>query len=93
MEGLEPRFYNSNKIIYNELDPILEITFMLKGSYSVGFEINKQKKRVRLLGQGHTIGGYNCLFYKKSYFIWYCQEYIEGFALGRRKWNQIANEF
>ena len=44
MEGLEPRFYKSNKIIYNELDEILEITFLIKGTFAVGFEINKFKK-------------------------------------------------
>ena len=62
MENLEPRFYKSNKVIYNELDAILEITFLIKGAYAVGFEINKTKKKVRLFGRDNTIGGYNCIF-------------------------------
>ena len=72
MEGLEPRFYKSNKIIYNELDEILEITFLIKGTFAVGFEINKFKKQVKVYGKGSTIGGYNCIMSKKSYFIWHC---------------------
>ena len=47
MESLEPRFYKANKVIYNELDSILEITFIIKGVYAVGFEINKIKKKVK----------------------------------------------
>lgn len=41
LRSLEPRYYHSNTIIYNELEEILEMTFVLKGSYRVGYEINK----------------------------------------------------
>ena len=41
MKYLEPRKYKEGEIIYEELQEVLEITFVMKGTYFVGYEINK----------------------------------------------------
>jgi len=41
MKTLKPRQYMANEIIYDELDEILEITFVEKGTYYIGYTINK----------------------------------------------------
>ena len=41
LKYLVPRNYLENEMIYEELQEILEMTFVEKGSYYVGYEINR----------------------------------------------------
>ena len=41
LRTLEPRFYTANAVIYEELEEILEMTFLMKGGFRIGYEINK----------------------------------------------------
>tara|TARA_B110000285_G_C14977813_1_gene539819 strand:+ start:370 stop:513 length:144 start_codon:yes stop_codon:yes gene_type:complete len=41
MRYLEPRFYKGDELIYEELQEVLEITFVMTGTFYVGYEINK----------------------------------------------------
>ena len=40
MLALEPRIYQVNEIIYEELDDALEILFVMSGTYNVGYILN-----------------------------------------------------
>ena len=40
MLALEPRLYQANEIIYEELDDALEILFVMSGTYNVGYILN-----------------------------------------------------
>ena len=42
MKNLHIRMYEANKIIVRELDECLEILFIFKGRYNIGYEINKK---------------------------------------------------
>jgi len=88
LKSLEPRRYPENEIIYQELDEILEMTFMITGSFNVGYEINKVKKYKLHFNCGKnddsTFGGFNTLFFKKSMFIYKCKNEIEGYAIRRK---------
>jgi predicted trehalose synthase len=42
MNSLEPSFYMKNEIIAKELDESLEVLFVDKGRYEIGYEINKK---------------------------------------------------
>jgi hypothetical protein len=92
MSNLIPRFFKAGKIIYNELECICELNFLEHGSLAIGFEVNKTKKFHKFIGKGSTFGCYNCLFNKKSYFIWQCVDKIEGFAIKKRDWFKMAAE-
>ena len=49
---LEPRFFKSQKIIYDELDEVRELYFVMKGSFDIGYEINNRKiYRLRFNGK------------------------------------------
>lgn len=74
MTSLVPRRYFENDIIYEELDQILEMTFVLEGRYYIGFEINHKKKWVLAQQQGKIIGEYNVYFLKNSSHIYCCRE-------------------
>lgn len=40
---LEVRRYEKHQIIYDELDEITEINFVIEGIFAVGYEINQKK--------------------------------------------------
>ena len=42
MNSLETSFYFANEIIAKELDESLEVIFVDKGRYEIGYEINKK---------------------------------------------------
>jgi hypothetical protein len=48
VEALKPFHCDSNIVLYRELDEVNEITFIEKGEYKIGYEINKTQ-RFRLL--------------------------------------------
>ena len=73
MRYLEPRFYKGDELIYEELQEVLEITFVMTGTFYVGYEINKIVKMKIQLPLGTTFGGINCCFLKRSMFIYKCK--------------------
>jgi len=70
---LVPRHYREGEIIYEELQEISEITFVEKGSYYIGYEINREKRMRLHFPPGNIIGGVNCIFLKKSWYIYQCK--------------------
>ena len=53
MRRLEPRRVFEGEIFINELEEVLEMIFVMKGSYRVGYEINKTM-RMRLMFPSQT---------------------------------------
>ena len=41
LQHLEVRMYEANEIILNEIDECHEVLFIQKGTYNIGYEINK----------------------------------------------------
>jgi CRP-like cAMP-binding protein len=60
---LEPRFFKTNQIIAEELDESLEFYFVLKGTFDIGYEINKKKYYRIKFGPGNVIGAFNLNFH------------------------------
>lgn len=65
---------------------------MEKGSYYVGYEINRMKKMRLHFPPGNIIGGINCIFLKKSWHIYKCKWEIQGYAISRHSWNMIEEK-
>ena len=53
MRRLEPRRVFDGEMFIHELDEVLEMIFVMKGSYRVGYEINKNLK-MRLMFPSQT---------------------------------------
>ena len=87
LSSLIPRKYEEGQIMQDELQHVLELNFVLKGAWRVGYEINKQKKYKLLFGEDTNFGGYGCLFNIKSMFIYKCAKPIEGYAIRKKKWS------
>lgn len=74
MQALKPRCYKSGAYIYDELDEVFEVTFVMDGSYFIGYEVNKCKK-IKLHRLSKTvIGSYNCLYIKKTNYFYKCRD-------------------
>ena len=58
LNSLEFRFYHKDIIFINELDECLEMLFVEKGLYQVGYQINNNLNFVKTLGVFSIIGGY-----------------------------------
>lgn len=72
MKCLKPRRYFEGNIIFTELQEVLEMTFVLKGMFKVGYEINKKRKFIVNHGEGKVIGEYNVLFMQPCVHIFKC---------------------
>ena len=58
MNSLEIRKFREGEIIANEMEECLEVMFMVKGRYDVGYEINNKMFFRRQFGQSTNIGGF-----------------------------------
>lgn len=65
---LEPRLAIVGEILVNENQEGLEVIFVQKGFYSIGFEINKVDRKVIKCGKGDIIGSYECTFSRRSLY-------------------------
>lgn len=62
LKNLHIRMYEPKEIIVRELDECLEILFIFKGRYNVGYEINKKERYKRQFGCSTIIGGFQLCF-------------------------------
>jgi len=58
MNSLEVRKYPRGFSLANEMDECMELLFVEKGEYSVGYEINKQEFLRLRFGMSTMIGGF-----------------------------------
>ena len=71
---------------------MLEMTYILKGSVAIGFQINKRKRYKIAIGPGKIMGEYNVQFLKDSLHIYICSEPIYGYAISRKAWRDMIDE-
>ena len=95
LQHLEPVQYKHNQVLYNEMEEVHEIIFLMSGNYKVGYQLN-QSRRFVTKGTGHTlmIGAYNLTFNKRSIFIHAIEsprEVCKGYFIRKRNWFSILN--
>ena len=93
LQSLEPRQYHQGENIHDELDEILEITFIQHGSVLCGYQLNKRDKMKLHFPPGTVIGGFNCLFFQKSSFIYRTKIEIQAYALKKKPLMELAQEY
>mmetsp|Transcript_15100 Transcript_15100/g.25615 ORF Transcript_15100/g.25615 Transcript_15100/m.25615 type:complete len:247 (+) Transcript_15100:69-809(+) len=67
--------------------------FVMQGSYFVGYEINKMRKMKLHFPPGTQIGGFNCIFNRKSMFIYKTHYKIEGYSIRRAPLYELSEQF
>lgn len=76
--SLEPRQEVKHTVLADELDEFNEITFVNKGQIVIGYEVNNQKRYCIKYTDCVVIGAYECMFKKRSNYIYAALTNIEG---------------
>ena len=98
---IEPRFLRHNEKLYDELETVEDMFFIMSGSVDVAFKINNKRVFVVRLRSGKSIGGYYCAFNEPSEYLYQCRSNIaEGYMLRKNEllglkddYEQLLNEF
>ena len=90
--NLEPRSDERFTFLYEELNEFLEIYFIMKGCYSVGFSINRKTFYPLQQMKGTVIGLYGVTFGKRSEYIYRSISSIEGYFVRKTKFLKIIND-
>lgn len=96
LSNLEPRQEERHVLILEELDEVNEVIFFDKGTYEVGFEINKKRyfviryKNDKNL-KANIIGAYEATFNKRSNFVYRTATKCQGYFIRRSKWKSITD--
>ena len=59
----------------------------------VGYEINNQKRYCIKYSDSIVIGAYECMYNKRSAFIYTALTEIEGFFIRKRKWEEFVLQY
>lgn len=99
LNSLEFRYYHKDIIFINELDECLEMLFVEKGLYQVGYQINNNLNFVKTLGVFSIIGGYQICHRQRFEFIYRSKTQIQGQAIRCKpllnllqKWPQFKHQ-
>jgi len=70
LNSLEVRQFKPEEFIAIEMEESLEILFVEKGRYHVGYEINKKQYFRRMFGHSTIIGGFELCYQKRFVFLY-----------------------
>jgi hypothetical protein len=93
LRALEPKIETEESMLFEELDEINEVIFILDGVIDLGFQINKIKRYVLRFDCNFVIGAYNCTFNERSSFIYKCRTQCTGYYLRKHTWKELLNEY
>ena len=69
MKNLQGRFYNKGLVIAEEQEECLEVIFVLRGKYNIGYEINRKRRFRKQFGPSTLIGAFQMCFLKRHQFL------------------------
>ena len=90
---METRYFDAQEVIYKELEECNDIIFVQKGSFNIGYEINKKIKLRYRFGPRNYIGAFNVCFYKRSFFHYEAQTIINGLGIRKSKILTLLDEY
>ena len=91
--SIEPRMEEKKTILANELDEFNEITFIQTGQLVIGYEVNNQKRYCLKFTESVVIGAYECMFNKRSAYIYTTLTECEGLFIRKNVWDELADQF
>jgi|TARA_B110000285_G_C14485320_1_gene321566 hypothetical protein len=91
MNVLELRTFKDEEIIANEQDESLEVLFIDRGTYDVGYEINKRSFFRKRFGPSTIIGGFQICYKKRFSFVYKSHSNLRGLAVRKENFMKIIN--
>ena len=83
---LEPRHVCQDTVLFQSIEEVEEIFFIVKGHIDIGFEINRQPKYVLRLGPGGVVGIFNITYNKKTMFNYKIKHTYDGYTIRKDNW-------
>ena len=93
MMNLEGRFYRQGHVIVQEQDECLEVLFVLRGRYNIGYEINRKRRFRKQFGPSTLIGAFQMSFLKRYQFLIVAQTDMLCYVLRREQWFALMEEY
>lgn len=93
LKMLEPRTDEPEEIIIDELDSVLDMTFIMEGKVHVGFVLNKTFYNTVALSRGKIMGAYECINCTKSKFMYQAANRVQGYFIRRKNVKILQDEF
>ena len=93
---MEPRCEEQGKLIYDQLEEVNEFFFIQKGCIDIGFRINSFSKYVVRMNPKKSqvvIGAYNCIFDKKTLFLYKCFQRVQGYFIRKKYWRILEENY
>ena len=92
MNKLEIRVFQPNHMIAREMDGCLEVLFVQRGLYKVGYEINNQKFFRRRFGMFTVIGGFQFSYDMRFHFYYKTINELRCLAIRKEHFKNIFDE-
>lgn len=93
LQNLEPIHFQAKTVLYNELDDVNEVTFIEKGLYDIGYEINKKHIFKIRMPNRSVIGTFEVCFDKRMLFIFKAYSECRGFFIRKLNFQKLEEEF
>lgn len=91
--SLLPIHINKGSRIFLEQQEVDEMIFVCKGSYGIGFEINRKEKLVIKQSTATVIGGFECVYERRSLYLYKSLSTVEGYFIRKKDWKQIEMRY
>ena len=93
MHCLEVRRFREGEIIANEMEESLEVMFVNKGRYDIGYEINNKRFFRRQFGQSTIIGGFQIMYGKRHMFIYRACNEVDCMSIRKEKFLKLVQQY
>jgi len=91
MQALEPIRLEKDTTLFNELDEITEVYFLMTGTYEIGFTANLQSFFPMRYQHYSVIGAYGVTYLRRSMFIYKTVTLAQGYFVRRQHWKVILD--
>ena len=79
--------------IFQEEQEVDELTFVCKGSFAIGFVINRYEKLVIKQSRGTVVAGFECSIDRRSLYLYKSLSVIEGYFIRKKNWKELGEQF
>lgn len=93
MNSLEVRFYKKDEVLARELDQCLELLFVEKGTYKVGYEINNKIFFRKCFGMCTQIGGFQICYQKRFIFYYKVSQPMSCLSIRKEKFVPLFKNY
>lgn len=93
MQNLEPRHFAKEDTIYDDMEEVEEIIFVVSGSYLVGYTVNSTEYFALKMGPKTIIGDHSVMFNKRSEFLYRAYFNMDCQAIRKCNYQEISGSY